>query len=106
METLSSSPGCVTTVCVCDPRHVCTLVSSFGFLMSLMSKTRMPRTRVLLIGSGTPPKPQSVRLVPDSDDMKIKLRKTDTSFCDAGQTYVWTITGLAGFEMSNTSKPL
>jgi acyl-CoA synthetase (AMP-forming)/AMP-acid ligase II len=33
-----------------------------------MSNTRMPRTRALLTGSGTPPNPQSVRLLVDSDD--------------------------------------
>ena len=42
--------------------------------MSEMSKTRMPRTRSLLIGSGTPSKPQSSRLLVASDDMKSRLR--------------------------------
>src|SRR4029078_3168177 len=106
METLSLSPGWVPTVCVCEPRQVCTLATSFGFLMSLMSNTRMPRTRTLLTGSGTPPKPQSSRLFGASDDMKIRFLNTDTSFCDAGQTYVCTIVGLDGFETSNTPKTL
>ena len=74
MYTLSWSPGCVTTVCVCDPRQVCTLVTSFGCLTSAMSKTRMPRTRSLLTGAGTPPKPQSDRLFVDSDDMNSRFR--------------------------------
>ena len=52
--------------------------------MSEMSKTRMPRTRSLLTGSATPSKPQSSRLFVASDDMKIRLRYTDTSFCEAG----------------------
>src|SRR5205814_5779237 len=106
MYTLSLSPGCVTTVCVCDPRQVCTLVTSFGFLTSLMSNTRMPRTRSLLTGSGTPPKPQSVRLEFDSDDMNRRFLKTDTSFCDAGQLYCCASTGLSAFETSQMSKPL
>src|SRR5215471_4850550 len=100
------SPGCVTTVCVCDPRHVCTLATSFGALRLLMSKIRTPRTRSLLTGSGTPPNPQSVRLMFDSDDMTRRFLKIDTSFCDAGHVYVCTITGFAGFEMSKISNPL
>src|SRR6266516_1312962 len=100
MYTLSLSPGCVTTVCVCDPRQVCTLATSFGCLTSRMSNTRMPRTRVLLTGSGTPPKPQSVRLLGASDDMNTKFLNTDTSFCDAGHKYVCASVGLAGLLMS------
>ena len=84
MYTFSASPGCVTTVWVCDPRQVCTLATSFGFLTSLMSNTRIPRTRSLLTGSGTPPKPQSDRLLVASDDMNSRFLYTDTSFCDAG----------------------
>ena len=42
------------TVCVCEPRHVCTLPMYFGCAMSVMSKMRMPRTRSLLTVSGTP----------------------------------------------------
>src|SRR6185436_9694228 len=106
MYTLSASPCCVTTVCVWDPRHVCTVVTSLGCLTSLMSNTRMPRTRSLLIGSGTPPKPESLRLVPDSDDMNSRFLYTDTSFCDAGHVYCCARVGLSGFEMSQMSKPL
>src|SRR6186997_2494040 len=100
MNTLASSPCLVTTVCVCDPRQVCTVVTSLGCLMSEMSKTRMPRTRSLLIGSGTPPKPQSARLLVASDDMKTRFRYTDTSFCEAGHRYVCASTGFDGLLMS------
>ncbi len=74
MNTLVSSPSLGTTVCVCDPRHVCTVVTSLGRLMSEMSNTRMPRTRSLLTGSGTPSKPQSARLLVASDDMNSRFR--------------------------------
>src|ERR671935_2733855 len=99
MNTFPSSPGFLTTVCVCDPRQVCTVVTSFGRLTSEMSNTRMPRTRSLLTGSGTPANPQSVRLLIASDDMKSRFRYTDTSFCDAGHRYVCMSTGLDGLEM-------
>src|SRR3954447_17435861 len=100
MNTLASSPGLVTTVCVCDPRQVCTVVTSFGCLTSAMSNTRMPRTRSLLTGSGTPSNPQSARLLVASDDMNSRLRYTETSFCEAGHTYVCISTGLDGFDTS------
>src|SRR4051812_1368616 len=100
MNTLLSSPSFGTTVCVCDPRQVCTVVTSFGCLTSAMSNTRMPRTRSLLTGSGTPSKPQSARLFVASDDMNSRLRYTDTSFCDAGHTYDCISTGFDGFDMS------
>ena len=74
MNTLASSPSLGTTVCVCDPRHVWTVVTSLGCLMSEMSNTRMPRTRSLLTGSGTPSKPQSARLLVASDDMNSRFR--------------------------------
>ena len=61
--------GSATTVCVCDPRQVCTLVTSVGAATFVMSKMRMPRTRSLLTGSGTPPNPQSARLLTASADM-------------------------------------
>src|SRR6059036_3073005 len=100
MYTLLSSLWSVTTVCVCDPRHVCTVVTSFGCLTSEMSNTRIPRTRSLLTGSGTPSNPQSARLLVASDDMNIRFRYTDTSFCDAGHRYVCMSTGFDGLEMS------
>src|SRR4051812_22631908 len=100
MNTFASSPGLVTTVWVWEPRQVCTVVTSFGCLTSAMSNTRMPRTRSLLTGSGTPSKPQSARLLVASDDMNNRFRYTDTSFCDAGHTYVCIRTGFDGFDMS------
>ena len=53
--------GSSTTVCVCEPRQVCTLAMYFGFAMSVMSKMRMPRRRSLLTASFTPSPPQSSR---------------------------------------------
>src|SRR6185436_21092174 len=96
MNAFASSPCFVTTVCVCEPRQVCTVVTSFGFLTSEISKTRMPRTRNLLTGSGTPSKPQSSRLFVASDDMKTRLRYTETSFCEAGQIYFAASVGFDG----------
>ena len=46
--------GCVTTVCVCEPRHVWTLVTSFGCAMSVMSENANAADATLLTGSGTP----------------------------------------------------
>src|SRR5262245_2884010 len=103
---LSLSPGFVTTVCVCEPRHVWTFVTSLGCATFEMSKTRMPRTRSSLTGSGIPPNLQSTRLLVDSDDMKRRFLYTDTSFCDAGQVKTFASVGFAGFEMSHISKPL
>ena len=65
---LSLSCGSVTTVCVCEPRQVCTLAMYFGLVMPEMSKMRMPRSRSLLTGSGTPWMPQSSRPVSPSPD--------------------------------------
>ena len=65
--------------------------------MSSMSNTRMPRTRSVLTGSGTPPKPQSARLLVASDDMNSRFLYTDTSFCDAGHRYVLHQHRLRGF---------
>jgi hypothetical protein len=59
---------------VWDPRHVCTVVTSVGRAMFAMSKMRIPRTRSLLTGSGTPPKPQSARLLVASADMNSRFR--------------------------------
>ena len=60
-------------MCVCEPRQVCTLLISFGFLMSLMSKMRTPRMRSLLTGAWMPPGLQSRRLAVPSDDMNIRF---------------------------------
>ena len=51
---LPLSFGSVTSVCVCEPRHVCTAAICFGLLMSLMSKMRTPRKRSGLTGASTP----------------------------------------------------
>ena len=67
---------------------------------------RMPRRRSLLTGSGTPWMPQSTRPVWPSPETKSRFLKTETSLCEAGQTNVITGSGLSGFEMSNTWKPL
>ena len=61
MYTFDVSAGAVTSVCVCEPRQVCTLVICLGCVMSLMSKMRMPRVRSWLTESGTPCVPQSRR---------------------------------------------
>jgi len=42
---LAESRGAVTSVCVCEPRHVCTAATCFGLLMSLISKILTPRNR-------------------------------------------------------------
>ena len=100
------SAGLSSTVCVCEPRHVCTLAISFGFLMSLMSNTRTPRMRSLLTGAGTPPGLQSMRPFCASADMNIRFLYTDTSFCDAGHSYATTSVGLDGLLISHTTGPL
>src|SRR3954463_7975068 len=58
---LPASWGSPTTLCVCEPRHVCTFVMLRGCEMSEMSKMRMPRIRSVLTVSFTPPPPQSMR---------------------------------------------
>ena len=70
---LSLSFGSTSTVCVCDPRHVCTSVMYFGFVMSLISKMRMPRTRIALTESSMPPAAQSFRPVSPSAETKSRF---------------------------------
>src|SRR5256885_14113189 len=106
MYTLSRSRGSVTTVCVCDPRQVCTVVRYFGCAMSLMSITRMPRARSKLTVSFTPCMPQSLRPLVASEDTKRRFRNTDTSLCEPGHTYAALSDGLDGFEMSHSCQPL
>src|SRR5207245_822247 len=77
MYTFAVSRGSVTRVCVCEPRHVCTLATLLGCAMSLMSKMRMPRSRSLLTVSGTPCAPQSRRPLKSSPETKSRLRETD-----------------------------
>src|SRR5260370_11464985 len=105
MYTFAVSVGWVTTVWVCDPRHVCTLVRYFGCAMSVMSKMRIPRNRSLLTVSGTPCVPQSLRPLVDSPDTNIRLRYTETSLCAAGQTYAVYREGWLGCAMSQPWEP-
>src|SRR6185437_8445964 len=83
--TSAGSLGSTNTVCVCDPRHVCTFAMYFGFAISEMSKMRRPRTRSLLTVSFTPPPPQSSRPPWPSADTNRRFLYVDTSLCDAGQ---------------------
>ena len=62
-----------TTVCVCDPRQVCTFARYFGLSMSVMSKMRRPRMRSLLTGAVGACVPQSRRAVGASADTKSKF---------------------------------
>ena len=62
-----------TSVCVCEPRQVCTAATWRGLRMSLMSKMRTPRKRSLLTVSGTPCVPQSTRPRVCSTDMNSRL---------------------------------
>ena len=41
-----------------------------------------------------------------SADMNIRFLYTETSFCEAGQVYAVTMTGDAGFVMSQITGPL
>ncbi len=75
----------MTTVCVCEPRHVWTFAMYFGFAMSVMSKMRMPRSRSWETESRTPALVQSSRPPVPSPDTKSRFRNTDTSLCEAGQ---------------------
>ena len=59
--TLSLSFASTSTEWVWEPRQVWTLPTFFGFLMSVMSKMRSPRSRSLLTVSATPCAPQSIR---------------------------------------------
>src|SRR5690349_7992493 len=104
MYTLLRSFGLTSTVCVCDPRQVCTLPTYFGFLMSEMSKMRIPRRRSWLTASRTLWVPQSSRPELPSPDTNSRLRYTDTSLCDAGQRNDLVTTGRDGLEMSHTTK--
>src|SRR5918998_4764279 len=85
--TFSVSFGSTSTVWVCEPRQVCTLPTFLGFVMSVISKIRIPRSRSLLTVSSTPWMPQSSRAERFSPDTNRRFRYTDTSLCDAGQTY-------------------
>ncbi len=71
--TFASSSGSLRSECVCEPRQVCTLEMYLGARMSLMSKMRMPRRRLLLTVSGTPAVPQSRRPPRPSPETNIRL---------------------------------
>ena len=43
--TLAWSFGSTSSVCVWEPRQVCTFAMYLGFVMSVTSKMRMPRSR-------------------------------------------------------------
>ena len=70
--TFASSCLLFSSVCVCEPRQVCTVATCTGAAMFEMSKTRTPRKRS---GSpvGTPGAPQSVRARVSSADMKSRF---------------------------------
>src|SRR5437879_12447007 len=95
----AGSFGSVTTVWVCEPRQVCTLVTGLGCAMSEMSKMRMPRMRSLLTEAGTPWVPQSSRPLKASPDVNSRLRYTETSFCASGETALVTRGGGGGWAM-------
>src|SRR5271170_7369533 len=111
MYTLSLSFGSTTSVCVCEPRQVCTAAICFGFLISEMSKILTPRKRsfcgdggrrILSCpaggggSGGNPCVPQSSRPFGISTDMNIKFPYTDTSPCPPGHTIVVTNVAFAG----------
>src|SRR5665213_2849464 len=61
MYTLSGSFGSTSAVCVCEPRHVCTLPTFFGFVMSVMSKMRRPRSRSTTFRDASSPRRSGAR---------------------------------------------
>src|SRR5215475_15190224 len=113
--TLFLSFGSTTSVCVCEPRQVCTAATCLGLLMSDISKILTPRNRSFCgagrVGffsspaggggpGGNPCTPQSRRPFGISTDINIKFLYTDTSPCPPGQTIEVTNWALAGLEMS------
>ncbi len=88
--------GFVTSVCVCEPRHVCTAATCFGFFTSVMSKMRTPRKRSALTAGSTPCVPQSSRPRVCSTDMTSRLPCTETSPCPPGQTIEASSFGFLG----------
>src|SRR5215472_14335346 len=103
---LLGSFGSVTSVCVCEPRHVCTAATCFGFVMSLMSKMHTPRNRSTLTTSVTPCVPQSIRPRVCSTDMNSRWPYTDMSPWPPGQTTDDSSRGFFGVSMSYVLKPL
>src|SRR6476661_3054534 len=117
MYTLSLSFGSTTSVCVCDPRHVCTAATCFGLLISEMSKILTPLKRSFcadgtgsFLGLGSPAGgagsgekpcvPQSRRPFGCSTDMNNRFLYTDTSPCPPGHTSEVSSLECAGLEMS------
>jgi hypothetical protein len=94
------SSGAVTSVCVCEPRHVCTAATCFGCATSLISKMRTPRKRSLLTLSVMPCVPQSTRPRVSSTDMNSSLPRTETSPCPPGHATDPRRRGLRPFSMS------
>ena len=92
--------GSGTSVCVCDPRQVCTAATCFGLLTSVMSKIRTPRKRSALAASPTPLVPQSTRPRVCSTDMISRLPCTDMSPWPPGHTTEASSFGLPGRSMS------
>ena len=73
--------------------------------MSVMSKMRIPRSRIALTESCTPSLPQSRRPPVPSPETKSRFLYTDTSLCDAGQKKATVSDGFAASLMSHTWKP-
>ncbi len=82
------SRGLESSVCVCEPRQVCTCATIFGASRFVMSKMRTPRKRSVLTVSCTPCVPQSSRPRVSSTDMKSRFPCTETSPCPPGQAIV------------------
>src|SRR6266705_2315067 len=114
--------GSFTRVWVCDPRHVCTAATCFGFLMSEMSKILTPRKRSFCAAGrrrffsfsapaggggsgGNPCAPQSRRPFGISTDMNSRFLYTDTSPCPPGHTSEVSNVVFAGLEMSKMFTP-
>ena len=95
---LAVSSGSVTTVCVCEPRHVCTVAICTGAAMLLMSKMRTPRNRVVALAAGV--NVQSIFPRVSSTDMKSRSPQTDMSPWPPGQTTDVFSVGEAGFVKS------
>ena len=95
--------GSTSTVCVCEPRQVCTLPTFFGCAMSLMSKMRMPRSRSLLTVSCTPSRAAVERPVEPlaRDEEQIPVDR-DVALRRRADVRRLRARGLAGFEMSQT----
>ena len=84
---------------VCEPQGVSTAAMYLGFVGSLMSKTFRPSHELFSVaGCGTLAQLLSERL--ESVESTSRLRYTDTSFCEPGQT-TWEIgSGLLGLPRS------